>query len=87
MSGHEPDPSPGAAGGVGLQGRRASSDDVTPMRVLVLDPAGGTLARCAGIDGVARTIETAFVTPLEPGALVLVRGRIALARLDEEWVP
>ncbi len=56
------------------------------MRVLLLDPAGGTLARCAGIDGVARTIETALVAPLEPGAIVLVQRGIALARLDSEWV-
>ncbi len=55
------------------------------MRVLVLDPAGGTRARCAGTDGLARTVETTLVGPLEPGAIVLVRGGVALARLDVEW--
>jgi hypothetical protein len=57
------------------------------MRVLVLDPAGGTLARCAGVDGQVKTIETALIRPLEPGAIVLVHGHVALARLDDEWVP
>ena len=57
------------------------------MRVLVLDPAGSTLARCAGIDGVARTVETTLVGPLEPGAIVLVQSGVALVRLDGEWVP
>lgn len=57
------------------------------MRVLVLDPAGGTRARCAGVDGVATTVEVALVGPLEPGAIVLVKDGVALARLDEEWGP
>ena len=55
------------------------------MRVFALDPAGGTLARCAGIDSVPKTIETVLVAPLEPGAIVLVAAGIALARLDTEW--
>jgi NADPH:quinone reductase-like Zn-dependent oxidoreductase len=58
-----------------------------PMRVLVLDPAGGTLARCAGTDCVPTTVETALISPLEPGAIVLVKAGIALVRLDVEWVP
>lgn len=62
-------------------------DEPTPMRVLVLDPAGGTRVRCAGIDGVARTVEAALLGPLEPGAIVLVRAGVALARLDTEWAP
>jgi hypothetical protein len=57
------------------------------MRVLALDPAGGTLARCAGTDGIPCTIETALVTPLEAGAIVLAQAGIALARLDAEWAP
>jgi len=56
-----------------------------PMRVLALDRAGGTLARCAGVDGVPSTVETALVCPLEPGAIVLVHAGVALARLDAEW--
>jgi hypothetical protein len=56
------------------------------MRVLVL-PAGGTLARCAGTDGIPITVETALISPLEPGASVLVQAGIALTRLDTEWVP
>lgn len=55
------------------------------MRVLALDPAGGTLARCAGVDGALQTVETALLAPLDHGAIVLVRGGIALARLDAEW--
>jgi hypothetical protein len=57
------------------------------MRVLALDPAGGSLARCAGTDGIPTTVETALLGPLEPGAIVLVRAGVALARLDGEWVP
>jgi len=57
------------------------------MRVLLLDPAGGTRARCAGIDGIPQTIETALIAPLEPGAIVLVKGGIAFVQLDAEWVP
>ena len=56
------------------------------MRVLAFDPAGGTLARCAGTDGILSTVETALLRPLEPGAIVLVQAGIALARLDAEWV-
>jgi len=58
-----------------------------PMRVLALDPAGSTLARCAGTDGTAATVETALVGVLEPGAILLVHRGIALARLDAEWAP
>jgi hydrogenase maturation factor len=57
-----------------------------PMRVLALKrAAGGALARCAGIDGIPATVETALVGPLEPGAVVLVQRGVALLRLDEEW--
>ncbi len=55
------------------------------MRVLALQREGGTLARCAGVDGVPRTVETVLVAPLEPGAIVLVKASVALARLDTEW--
>lgn len=55
-----------------------------PMRVLAL-AAGGALARCAGIDGVPATVETTLLDPLEPGAVVLVQGRVALLRLDADW--
>ncbi len=58
------------------------------MRVLALDPAGSTRARCAGTDGIPVTVETALIVPLvEPGAIVLVQAGMALARLDAEWVP
>lgn len=57
----------------------------TAMRVLAVERGGGTLARCAGADGVPATIETALIGPLEPGAIVLVRAGLALARLDDEW--
>jgi HupF/HypC family len=72
------------AGSLGLRGRTSSAAP-RPMRVLALDPSGGTLARCAGVDGIPHTIETALVFPLEPGAIVLVRAGLALARLDAEW--
>ena len=55
------------------------------MRVLALDPAGGTLARCAGIDGDSAHGRDRLVGPLEPGAIVLVQAGVALARLDAEW--
>jgi hydrogenase maturation factor len=55
------------------------------MRVLLPDRGEGTLARCAGIDGVPTMVETALIGPLEPGAIVLVQAGIALARLDAEW--
>lgn len=57
------------------------------MRVLICHPGGGTLARCAAIDGTVETVETALLGRLEPGAIVLVHGRVALARLDAEWGP
>jgi hypothetical protein len=57
------------------------------MRVLALDRGGGTLARCAGTDGIPTTVETALIDPIELGAVVLVHGGIALVRLDAEWEP
>jgi len=57
------------------------------MRVLVLHPACGTLARCVSTDGILETVQTALMGPLEPGAVVLVHGGVALARLDDEWAP
>jgi HupF/HypC family protein len=83
VSAHGTNPPPGAAGGLRWRGW-TSGVDAAPMRVLALDPAGGTLARCAGVDGVPRTIETALVAPLEPGAIVLVKVAVALARLDAD---
>lgn len=65
--------------------RNACDHDASvPMRVLVLDHRGGTLARCAGADGIPATIETALVRPVEPGAILLVQSGVALLRLDEE---
>ena len=59
-----------------------------PMRVLALRrAAGGVVARCAGVDGVPATVDAALVDPLEPGAVVLVQGGVALLRLDDEWQP
>ncbi|HEU4702218.1 MAG TPA: hypothetical protein VFS37_07010 [Conexibacter sp.] len=55
------------------------------MRVLALDPAGGTLARCARVDGSLQTVECALVDPVEPRAIVLVFDGVALAQLDGEW--
>jgi hydrogenase maturation factor len=55
------------------------------MRVLALEPSGGTLARCAGADGIPATVETALVGPLEAGAILLVHAGVALVRLDGEW--
>lgn len=57
------------------------------MRVLAVERGGGTLARCAGADGVPATIETVLIGPLEPGAIVLVHAGLALTRLDAEWAP
>lgn len=60
--------------------------DGTAMRVLAVEPASG-LARCAGTDAVAETVETALVAPVEPGDIVLVHAGVALLRLDAEWSP
>jgi len=84
VSVYEPDQS--GAGGVAA-GDAAPECEGAAMRVLALDPRGGSLARCAGIDGVARTIETALLPAVEPGAIVLVQAGIALVRLDAEWAP
>lgn len=65
-------------------GRRATVG-CTPMRVLAVARGGGTLARCAGADGVPATVETALIAPLEAGAVVLVHAGVALARLDGDW--
>lgn len=86
MSVSKPDPSGGPAGRIAARSD-APGQGGTPMRVLAFDPAGGTLARCAGTDGVPATVETALIRPLEPGAIVLVQAGVALARLDTEWVP
>jgi hydrogenase maturation factor len=74
------------AGGLEARGRASTSKEAIPMRVLALDPAGSTLARCAGTDGIPKTVETALIGPLEAGAILLVQAGIALARLDLEWV-
>jgi hydrogenase assembly chaperone HypC/HupF len=63
------------------------SDEGVPMRVLALEPTGGSLVRCTGADGVAATVETALVGPVEPGDVVLVHAGVALVRLDAEWAP
>lgn len=68
-------------------GGAARAGGVVEMRVLALDPAGGSRACCAGIDGVRATVETRLVGRLEFGAIVLVSAGVALARLDTEWVP
>ena len=85
MSAHDGETRPAVAHGLG--GRMTAEREAMPMRVLALDPRGGTLARCAGADGIPETIETALVGPLDAGAIVLVRAGIALARLDTEWAP
>ncbi len=63
------------------------ADEGVPMRVLAIDPRGGSLARCAAADGIPLTIETALVGGLEPGAVVLVHAGVALVRIDAEWTP
>lgn len=80
------EPNPSGAGGV--TAGPAPEPTGTPMRVLALEPRGGTRARCAGADGIPQTVETALLAGLlEPGAIVLVQDGIALARLDAEWAP
>ncbi len=58
-----------------------------PMRVLLSEPGGGSLACCASVDGSVATVETALVGVVERGDVVLVHGGVALTRLDEEWQP
>lgn len=64
-----------------------TTSDGVPMRVLVREPAGGSLARCTDADGGLATVETALVGAVECGDVVLVHGGVALARLDDEWAP
>lgn len=85
MSVSKPDPPP--AGGFAARGGDAFEQGGTPMRVLALDPAGSSRARCAGSDGIPVTVEAALIRPIEPGAIVLVQAGMALVRLDTEWVP
>ena len=87
MSANETDPPPGAAGGLGVRGHGTDDEHGVAMRVLALDPAGRKRARCARVDGILETVETALVGALEPGAIVLVHAGVALARLDTEWAP
>jgi hydrogenase maturation factor len=58
----------------------------TAMRVLAVQRVSG-LARCAGTDAIAKTVETALVAPVEPGDVLLVHAGVALLRLDAEWNP
>jgi hydrogenase maturation factor len=88
VSARESDPSPAlACHDLGPQHCVTCADEGTPMRVLARAPSGGSLARCAGADGIAATVETALVGPLEPGAVVLVHAGVALVRLDAERGP
>lgn len=59
------------------------ADEGVPMRVLRIEDAVG-LARCAGEDGVATTVETTLVDPVAPGERLLVHAGVALVRLQEE---
>jgi len=76
---------PGAGGPDVRQPRERGPGSGVPMRVLALDPAGGTRALCACVAGIPTTVETALLGRLEPGAIVLVHAGVALARLDTEW--
>jgi hydrogenase maturation factor len=89
MSTPPPRPTTAAAAchDLGSQHCVTCADEGTPMRVLALDPRGGSLARCAGADGSQATVETALVGPLEQGAIVLVHAGVALVQLDAEWGP
>jgi hydrogenase maturation factor len=94
VSAREPNPSSSqpsvaapACHDLGSQHCITCSDEGTPMRVLALDPRGGSLARCAAADGLPVTVETALVAPLGEGAIVLVHAGVALAQLDAEWGP
>jgi hydrogenase maturation factor len=58
------------------------ADEGVPMRVLGVAGAAG-LARCAGEDGVATTVDTTLVEPVAQGERVLVHAGVALVRLDE----
>jgi hydrogenase maturation factor len=53
------------------------------MRVLGVGGAAG-LARCAGEDGVAATVETTLVEPVARGERLLVHAGVALVRLDDD---
>ncbi|HMJ02757.1 MAG TPA: HypC/HybG/HupF family hydrogenase formation chaperone [Conexibacter sp.] len=64
-----------------------STTEGVPMRVLVGEPAGGSLARCADVGGSVATVETVLVGAVERGDVVLVHSGVALVRLDAEWTP
>ena len=90
MTTREPDQPPPVAAAchnLGAQHCITCADEGTPMRVLACEAGGGTLARCAGADGIPATVETALVGPLDAGAIVLVHAGVALVRLDAEWAP
>lgn len=59
------------------------ADEGLPMRVVAVEDASG-LARCAGEDGAAATVETALVGAVAPGERLLVHAGVALVRLEEE---
>jgi hydrogenase assembly chaperone HypC/HupF len=59
------------------------ADEGVPMRVLGVEGAAG-LARCAGEDGVASTVETTLVEPVAAGERVLVHAGVALVRLNDD---
>jgi hydrogenase maturation factor len=42
------------------------------------------LALCSGHDGLRETVETALVSPVRAGDVVLVHAGTAIARLDRE---
>ncbi len=58
-------------------------DEAHPMRVLSVDEAG-SLALCAGDDGLAGEVEVGLVDSVVPGDVVLVHAAVALTRLDPQ---
>ncbi len=90
MSAREPDTPPRAGApasrrDLGTVHCVTATDPGVAMRVLALDPRGGSRARCAAVDGIPMTVETTLVGPVEPGEVVLVHAGVALVRLDAEW--
>jgi hydrogenase maturation factor len=57
-------------------------DDGVPMSVLAVDDASG-LALCEDLEGGRSSVETALVTPVSAGSLVLVHAGTAIANLSE----
>jgi hydrogenase maturation factor len=69
--------------GCGSQQCITCGDVGEPMTIVEVDRER-ELALCSGHDGLRETVETALVSPVRAGDVVLVHAGTAIARLDRE---